>query len=69
MMSTPLTEDVPSELWDWNDFSSEMKKALSNYYRVEYPSHTLIHRHGDHDSLAIDGITNVPTTSSTLPIL
>ena len=46
-----LSEDVPPEYWDWNDFSSEMKDALSNIIL----SSTL-------KTIRLDGVVNVPTT-------
>ena len=46
-----LTEDVPPDVWDWNDFSSEMKDALSNIIL----SSTL-------KTICLNGIINVPTT-------
>ena len=51
LMSLWLFEDAPAGYWDWNDFSSEMKDALSNIIL----SSTL-------KTICLDGIVNVPTT-------
>ena len=51
VMTFWATEDMSRERWDWNDFSSEMKDALSNIIL----SSTL-------KTICLNGIINVPTT-------